>query len=114
MPAAGARSIPPQDINDPNIGASAGGGYQGTCYPAHRQAAVGRHGFSAFPAIDLWAVLRLIHNQACKVRLVRVVAPCSADRTLAHQLSQGHGTGASAAWHYTLDMNSLSASLSLP
>jgi hypothetical protein len=56
-------------------------------------------------------VLRLIHNLACKVRLVRAVAPCSADRTLAHQVSQVHEAGASAAWHYTLDMSSLRASL---
>ena len=31
---------------------------------------------------------------ACKVRLVRVVAPYSADRTLAHQVSQVQGAGA--------------------
>jgi hypothetical protein len=36
------------------------------------------------------------------------------DRTLAHQLSQIRGAGASAAWHCTLDKSSLSASLSLP
>jgi hypothetical protein len=51
---------------------------------------------------------------ACKVRLVRVVAPCSADRTLAHQVSQVHCAGASAVWHYTLDMSSLRASMSPP
>ena len=59
-------------------------------------------------------MLRLIHNLACKVRLVRVVAPCSADRTLAHQVSQVHCAGASGVWHHTLDMSSLRASLSLP
>ena len=71
-------------------------------------------GFSAFPPMDLYAVLRLIHNLACKVRLVRVVAPCSADRTLAHQVSQVHCAGASGVWRHTLDMSSLRASLSLP
>jgi hypothetical protein len=65
------------------------------------------HRLLAFLAIDL----RLIHNLACKVRLVRVVAPCSADRMLARQVSQVHRAGASAAWHYTLDMSSLRASL---
>ena len=45
---------------------------------------------------------------------MRVVAPCSADRTLAHQVSQVHCAGASAVWHYTLDMSSLRPSLSLP
>lgn len=59
-------------------------------------------------------MLRLIHNLACKVRLVRLVAPCSADSTLAHQVSLVHRAGASAAWHYKLDMNSLRASLLLP
>jgi hypothetical protein len=59
-------------------------------------------------------VLRLIHNLACKVRLVQLVAPCSADSTLAHQVSLVHRAGASAAWHYKLDMNSLRASLLLP
>ena len=52
-----------------------------------------------------------IHPLACKVHLVRVVAPCSADRTLAHQVSQVHRAGASAVWHYTLDMSSLRPSL---
>lgn len=59
-------------------------------------------------------MLRLIHNLACKVRLVRVVAPCSADRTLAHQVSRLHFAGASAVWHHTLDRSSLRTSLSRP
>ena len=44
---------------------------------------------------------------------MRVVAPCSADRTLAHQVLRVHYAGASVAWRYTLDMSSLNAS-SLP
>jgi hypothetical protein len=71
-------------------------------------------GFSAFPPMDLFAVLRLIHNLACKVRLVQLVAPCSANSTLAHQVSLVHRAGASAAWHYKLHMNSLRVSLLLP
>ena len=39
--------------------------------------------------------LRPTHNLARKVRLVRVVTPCSADRTLAHQVSQ-------AAWSMSI------------
>ena len=44
---------------------------------------------------------------------MRVVAPCNADRTLAHQVLRVHYAGASVAWRYTLDMSSLNAS-SLP
>jgi hypothetical protein len=61
--------------------------------------------------INLWAVHRLIHNLACKARLGRVVAPCNAGRTLAHQVSLVHRSDVSAASRHTPDMSGLRPSL---